>query len=122
MFIILGILSALTVLIVMWRVNLKLFLGYPAIMDVLVTLALLWALSGTLGGMAAGVIGGLFFSLAITLLRKYHGYSKLGWDTWHPALVYMPPDVMFGKPPFPKLPVWLVVLIVACVLTLMMGG
>lgn len=70
-----GILMAWTLLIIMGRMNLRRFLGYPAIMDVMGTLILGALLHGTLGGMIAAISGGLFLSLIITVLRHYIGYE-----------------------------------------------
>lgn len=72
-----GILSAFVILIAMSRINLKKFMGYPATMDVLVTVLLIWMLHGSYVGMVAAVIGGLFFSGMITVIRRMHGYTKL---------------------------------------------
>jgi hypothetical protein len=72
-----GVLSAFVILIAMSRINLKKFMGYPAAMDVLVTVVLIWMLHGSYVGMVAAVIGGLFFSGMITVIRKMYGYTKL---------------------------------------------
>lgn len=80
-----GILSALVVLIVLARMDIKKFMGYPAIMDVLVTVILVIMLHGTYVGMVAAIIGGLVFSGAITIIRKVYGYRLLtrkGWVTY----------------------------------------
>lgn len=71
-----GILSAFTILIVLYRINLKKFMGYPAILDGVIVFVLAFLLHGTLGGVTAAIVGGLFFSMAITVIRKYHGYAR----------------------------------------------
>lgn len=76
-----GILLSWTLLIIMYRLNLKRFLGYPAIMDAGGTLLLGALLHGTLGGMIAAISGGLFLSLIITVLRHYYGYARYNWRT-----------------------------------------
>lgn len=82
-----GVLSCIVVLIAMARIDLQKFMGYPAIMDVAVTLLLMWMLHGSYVGMVAAVIGGLVFSLAITVIRRCYGYKRLTWRGWvtHPA-------------------------------------
>lgn len=78
-----GILMAFTILIVMARLGLRKFMGYPAILDAIVVLLLGWLLHGTFGGITAAITGGLFFSLMITVVRKYYGYSRFtrrGWE------------------------------------------
>ena len=77
-----GILSAIVILIVMARLGLRKFMGYPAIMDVLVTIFLAALLHGTYAGMTAAVIGGLFFSLMITVIRRCYGYTRLTRTGW----------------------------------------
>lgn len=71
-----GILSAFTILIVLYRLGLRKFMGYPAILDAAVVFLLAFLLHGTFGGITAAITGGLFFSLAITVIRKYYGYSR----------------------------------------------
>lgn len=117
-FAIVGVLSSLTILIVMWRIDLKKFMGYPAMLDAGVTLALVWALHGTLGGISAGIVGGMFFSLMITLIRQCYGYSRLQRQglrlVWHTT---PPKHDLIGfvkKPKMPKLPksAWVVLIII----------
>lgn len=107
-FAIVGILSSLTILIVMWRIDLKKFMGYPAVLDATVTLALIAALHGTLGGISAGIVGGMFFSLMITVIRACYGYDRLQRIGWKLAWVNTPPthDIAgyFKNPKIPKLP------------------
>lgn len=71
-----GILMSWTLLIVMYRINLRKFLGYPAMLDLGCTSLLGCLLYGTLGGMVTAITGGLFLSLMITVLRRYYGYSR----------------------------------------------
>lgn len=77
-----GVLMAISLLIVMARLGLRKFMGYPAVLDFVVVVVLGWLLHGTFGGMTAAITGGLFFSLMITLIRKYYGWSKLTANGW----------------------------------------
>jgi len=77
-----GILMSFTLLIVMARLGLRKFMGYPAILDAAVVLLLGWLLHGTFGGIAAAITGGLFFSVMITVIRKYYGYSRFTYKGW----------------------------------------
>lgn len=72
-----GVLSALVVLIAMSRIDIRKFMGYPAIMDILVTCLLIMMLHGSYVGMVAAVIGGLVFSGMITVIRKCMGYKRI---------------------------------------------
>jgi hypothetical protein len=78
----LGFLSAASVVIVMYRLGIERFLGYPAILDATVCLLLTWMLHGTLSGMISAIIGSLLFSGMITILRRIHGYEKLEFVGW----------------------------------------
>lgn len=72
-----GALSAFSVIIVMYRLGIRRFLGYPAILDASVVVVLGLLLHGSIAGMMAAIIGSLFFSLLITILRRIHGYERL---------------------------------------------
>lgn len=91
--VVIGVLSAIVVLIVMSRINLKRFMGYPATLDATVTVFLAWLLHGSYVGMVAAIVGGLFFSCLITVIRYTYGYSvlerqgcKLKWVEYHGML------------------------------------
>ena len=78
-----GILMAITIFIVMARIgNIRKWMGYPAFLDAGVVLLLALLLHGTFGGMAAAISGGLFFSLMITVIRRYYGYAKFTRRGW----------------------------------------
>ena len=77
-----GILMAFTILIVMCRLGLRKFMGYPAILDATVVFLLGFLLHGTFGGITAAISGGLFFSLMITVIRRFYGYSRLTRRGW----------------------------------------
>ena len=85
MFIVLsGMLSAVAIVIVMCRLDMKKFAGYPAICDTAVTLGLGFILYGTWSGMVAAIVGGLTFSLMLTIYRYCFGYKRMtikGWKT-----------------------------------------
>lgn len=81
--IVLGLLSALSIFVVMCRINVRRFMGYPALVDVATCIGLGWALHGSFGGMVAAITGSLFFSSFIWVFRKIWGYErfkgKRGW-------------------------------------------
>jgi hypothetical protein len=72
-----GVLSAITVMVVMARIDLKKFMGYPAIMDCFVTALLAILLYGTYTGIVAAIVGGLFFSFIVSIVRRVYGYKRL---------------------------------------------
>ena len=77
-----GVLSALAILIVMMRINLRRFMGFPATLDALVVLLLIFMLHGSYVGMVAAVVGGIAFSAMITLIRRLYGYEELTRKGW----------------------------------------
>lgn len=79
----LGLLSALSIFVVMCRINVKRFMGYPALVDVATCIFLMQALHGSFGGMVAAITGSLFFSAFIWVYRKLFGYERwLGKRGW----------------------------------------
>jgi hypothetical protein len=77
-----GFLTAIVILIVQARLDLRKFMGYPATMDCLVTLLIAWLLHGTFAGMTAAAFGGLFYSIIITIIRRTYGYKTLTFKGW----------------------------------------
>ena len=77
-----GILSALAIAIVMIRLGMSKFAGYPALCDISVTLGLAALLYGTWSGMVAAIVGGLAFSLLITIYRRIFGFERLTLKGW----------------------------------------
>lgn len=75
--VIIGILGAITVLIVLARLGIRKFMGYPALLDAGIVLVLALLFHGTYAGTIAAVIGGLFFSALITVIRKVYGYQVI---------------------------------------------
>ena len=78
-----GILSAIAITIVMFRIGMDKFAGYPAVCDTAVTISLTFLLFGTWSGMVAAIIGGLTFSAILTLYRYLHGYSRFSSKGWN---------------------------------------
>ena len=74
-FMLMGILSACAILAVLMRLGIKRFIRFPAILDVSASVLLAVIYSGTFGGMAAALAGGLAFTGMVSLLRMYYGMS-----------------------------------------------
>ena len=74
-FIFMGVLSAVAILAVLMRLGIKRFIRFPAILDVSASVLLAVIYSGTFGGMAAAIAGGLAFTGMVSLLRLYYGMS-----------------------------------------------
>ena len=86
---IMSVLTALAILIVMIKIDIRKFLGYEITVDLTVTcfLAALGAMTGTFMGLMTGIVAGLAFSLVIAALKKLLGYKSLnrkGWQEHRP--------------------------------------
>ena len=73
-----GLLNACAFLILLYKLNLKRVLQYDLFVDVLVTFFLMWIFAGTFAGMMAAIIGGLFVSIVLVMLKKTMPRQKLG--------------------------------------------
>lgn len=77
-----GIVTTLLILIVLSRMDIRKFMGYPATLDITVTVAMAWLLHGSVTGLVAAAIGGLLFSVLITGVRNVYGYKTLTRKGW----------------------------------------
>lgn len=73
-----GLLTACAFLILLYKINLKRVLQYDIAVDVAITFFLMWIFAGTFAGMMAAIIGGLFVSIVLVLLKKTMPRQKLG--------------------------------------------
>ena len=76
-FLIVGGMMVIGVLIMMGRLNLRRFLGYPNLVDISFTLLMLWVFAGTFSGMVAGGFASLFMSVVLWVLRGTIGAERL---------------------------------------------
>jgi len=76
--IIAGLLTACAFLILLYKLNFKKVLQYDLVIDIAVTFFLMWIFAGTFAGMMAAIIGGLFVSIVLVLLKKTMPRQKLG--------------------------------------------
>jgi hypothetical protein len=51
-------------------------LGFDYLIDIAVTLTLMWAFFGTFSGMMAAIIGGINFSISLIVAKWLLGYEK----------------------------------------------
>lgn len=79
-----GLLTALAVLVVMWKMNIRRWLAFEVPVDIIVTVGLgaLGAATGTVSGVMIGIISGLIFSLVFRTLRNLMGYETLTTKGW----------------------------------------
>lgn len=72
--------AAASLFVLMFKLNIRRVLGYDAIVDVAVTLNLVAIMGGTLGGLTAAILAGLFMSILLAIAKKILGYEKLERD------------------------------------------
>tara|TARA_R110000744_G_scaffold158827_1_gene274878 strand:+ start:3327 stop:3644 length:318 start_codon:yes stop_codon:yes gene_type:complete len=75
--ILIGILSALGLLLLALKIGGRKAIGHDILVDVLITLTLMVCFYGTFAGMTAAMVGGLSASLVLFILRKTMVHEKL---------------------------------------------
>lgn len=85
---IMGLITTAMFVIVLARIDIRKFIGYPILLDMLGHTLFVTLYMGTLTGMVCAAIAGLTLSASIYILRKSLGYKryklKHGW-------IYYPP-------------------------------
>ena len=76
-FILVGAMTVIGVLLMLARLNIKRFLGYPNTVDILFTLLMLWMFAGTFSGMVAAGFASLFMSIILWVLRSTLGAERM---------------------------------------------
>lgn len=69
--------AVLGILIMMGRINLKRFLGYPNVVDIACTILFVILFAGTFSGMVVAGFASLFMSLMLWVLRASIGAERL---------------------------------------------
>jgi len=72
-----GLLTAIGVIWIMCRMNLKRVAGYALVWDVVITAGLTFLFIGTYAGMVTGILAGVIVSLFLTVVRKTAGAERL---------------------------------------------
>lgn len=75
--VIVAIMTVLGALIMMQRLNLRRFLGYPNLVDLSFTILMLVLFAGTFSGMVAAGFASLFMSVLLGVLRSIIGAERL---------------------------------------------
>lgn len=76
-FMIAGMMIVLTVLVMMARTNLRRWLGYANIVDVMFTIVIIALFHSTFSGVVAASFAGVFMSLMLWILRSSIGCERL---------------------------------------------
>ena len=72
-----GIITAIGIIWLLCRFNLKRIAGHAAFWDISITGLLVFVFLGTYAGMVTGMLAGVIVSLFLTIIRKFAGYEKL---------------------------------------------
>lgn len=73
-----GLLTAAAFLILLYKIGFKRVLKYDLFIDIAVTFFLMIIFAGTFAGMMAAIIGGLFVSIVLVVLKRAIPQEKLG--------------------------------------------
>jgi len=73
-----GLLTAIGVIWIMCRMNLKRIAGYALAWDIGITALLVFLFIGTYAGMVTGMLAGLIISAFLTIVKKTAGAERLG--------------------------------------------
>jgi len=75
-FIIAGVFSALAILFLLLKLDIRKILFFDFFVDITSTLFLVAVFFGTFAGMMAAVIGGAIISVSLFIMKKFLGYKK----------------------------------------------
>lgn len=67
----------IALILLLARFDLRKFLGYSAVVDVMFTILMFMMFMGTFSGIVAGAFAGLFMTLLLYVLKAVVGYKKL---------------------------------------------
>ncbi len=76
-FMVAGIFTVLTVLLMMARSNIRRWLGYANVADISFTVIMIYLFHDTFSGIVSAAFAGVFMSLMLTILKKTLGYERL---------------------------------------------
>ena len=65
-----GLISAVGLLIIMLKLGMRKVISYDIATDITITTVLMYSLSGTYSGMMAALVGGLFVSITLLLMKR----------------------------------------------------
>ena len=66
-----GLISAIGILILILKLGMRKVISYDVAIDVIVTGILMFSLAGTYSGMMAALVGGLFVSITLFLMKRF---------------------------------------------------
>ena len=69
--------TAISIFIVMWKLDIKKFTGYSGLTDLTLMIILIAVFMGTFSGMVTGMIAGIILSVFLYLAKMFVGAKKL---------------------------------------------
>lgn len=69
--------TAVSIFIVMWKLDIKKFTGYSGLTDLTLMIILIAVFMGTFSGMVTGMIAGIILSVFLYIAKKCVGAKKL---------------------------------------------
>ena len=82
-----GVLSAISVFVLLWLIDIRKCCGYHIIIDVVFSVGLTIIYAGTFSGMITAFVGGLALSIMLYTTKRMMGYAKYyrryGWRYFH---------------------------------------
>lgn len=84
-----GFLSTAAFLITLGRMDIRKFMGYPVLLDIVGTVMFAALFHSTLTGMMTAVIAALSMAFSITMYRRWFGYKRF--NLRNRVWVYYPP-------------------------------
>ena len=72
-----GLVTALGIMFILFRLNIRRIAGYALIVDITLTLGLVWIFQGTYAGMMTGLFAGCVISVMLTMIKRSVGYDRM---------------------------------------------
>ena len=90
-YLIAGIASAIAILFMLAKLNIKKVLCFDILVDIGASIALIVMFAGTFAGMKAAILGGAIISIVLFILKKTIGYEKPKREGFKVRWVNVPP-------------------------------
>ena len=74
-----GLVSALSALFLLAKLDMRKCLGYDVPIDITFTVGVAWLMKDTYSGISSAMIGGLLLSVLLIVLKKFLGAERIDW-------------------------------------------